>query len=145
MAGVVCAHKGQSMAVLVGAWESSPCTTSFITPMALQTTSMLRGCMTAAKTQTPTNSRYTPTRFVRSLAYGGLADSWDSYIKLGEIQCFMPLCAAALPGAAPGVIARAVALTSKVWRLPSLPSTTKVSGTTSPSLTWPFKSISMTW
>ena len=40
---------------------------------------------------------------------------------------------------------RAGALTSMVWRLPSLPSTTRVTGTVSPSLTWPFRSISMTW
>ena len=40
---------------------------------------------------------------------------------------------------------RAGTFNSTDWRLPSLPSTTRVTGTVSPSLTWPFRSISMTW
>lgn len=54
-------------------------------------------------------------------------------------QC---LCIGATPGAFSG---RTVAATSTVVRLPSLPSTTSVSGTVSPSLTGATRSINMTW
>ena len=61
---------------------------------------------------------------------GGAQCLWSPW------SCFMAGC---------GLMPRAGALTSMSWRLPSLPSTVSVTGTVSPSLTWPLRSISMTW
>jgi hypothetical protein len=61
----------------------------------------------------------------------------------GQAQC---LCLWPSPCFMAGAAAvRAGTFNSTDWRLPSLPSTTSVTGTVSPSLTWDFRSISMTW
>ena len=63
-------------------------------------------------------------------------------VSVDQCLCSPWLCSCFMTG---WVMVRAGALTSMFWRLPSLPSTTRVTGTVSPSLIWPFKSISMTW
>jgi len=56
--GVLWAHKGQSIAMAWVGSASPLCTMTFMTPMLLHTTSMLRGCATEAITDTATNNTY---------------------------------------------------------------------------------------
>lgn len=62
---LVVAHKGQSKVWLDAAASSSPCTTSFMLPVLVQTKSMLCGWTHGEATATPTdNTNHTSTRRV---------------------------------------------------------------------------------
>ncbi len=62
-------HKGQSIVLAEAALSSSPCTTSFIMPVPVHTTSMSLGLSTGEATATPTdNANHTSTRRVSWMA-----------------------------------------------------------------------------
>lgn len=132
--GVACAHSGQSMVLRTWASSLSPCTTTFMVPMAEQTTSMVLGCRVAAKTDTPTNNTYqTSTRRLKQRRGERVKSMGKSRASIQTDQC---LCIWPEPWfMAEAAAVRAGTFNSTDWRLPSLPSTTSVTGTVSPSLT----------
>lgn len=95
-------------------------------------------------------ARPAPSRRSRSRRTGGGCARRSRAGPVGQAspgQCFMEPWAPPWLGSVLAAVfsGRAAALISIVSFLPSLPSTTRVTGTTSPSFTWPLRSINMTW